>query len=157
MTYFMTSPLGLPVFMSVYKKESKRVKTRMGDSIIKLSISSMTDKIDGRKTQQSICPNLIHQLDSSVLSLAVVKASELGVDTFSLIHDSFGTLSPDSDKMSLALREAFCEIYSQDVLANWAIEMKQMLSEKNQKKFPPIPAKGNLVLEDVKKSVFFCV
>ena len=152
-----TSPLGLPVFMSVYKKESKRVKTRMGDSIIKLSISSMTDKIDGRKTQQSICPNLIHQLDSSVLSLAVVKASELGVDTFSLIHDSFGTLSPDSDKMSLALREAFCEIYSQDVLANWAIEMKQMLSEKNQKKFPPIPAKGNLVLEDVKKSVFFCV
>ena len=129
----------------------------MGDSIIKLSISSLTDKIDGRKTQQSICPNLIHQLDSSVLSLAVVKASERGVDTFSLIHDSFGTLSPDSDKMSLALREAFCEIYSQDVLANWAIEMKQMLSEKNQKKFPPIPAKGNLVLEDVKKSVFFCV
>ena len=70
---------------------------------------------------------------------------------------AFGVLAPDSDKMSLALREAFCEIYSQDVLANWAMEMKQMLSEKNQKKFPPIPAKGNLDLEQVKKSVFFCV
>jgi DNA-directed RNA polymerase len=152
-----TSPLGLPIFMSSYKKESKRVKTKMGDSIIKLSVSSETDEIDRRKVQQSICPNLIHQLDSSVLSLSVVKGSELGIDNFSLIHDSFGVLAPDSDKMSLALREAFCEIYSQDVLANWAMEMKQMLSEKNQKKFPPIPAKGNLDLEQVKKSVFFCV
>ena len=63
-----TSPLGLPIFMSSYKKESKRVKTKMGDSIIKLSVSSETEEIDRRKVQQSICPNLIHQLDSSVLS-----------------------------------------------------------------------------------------
>lgn len=152
-----TSPLGLPVMMSAYKKESRRVKTKMGDSIIKLSVSNVTDEIDRRKTQQSICPNLIHQLDSSVLSLSVVKGSELGINNFSLIHDSFGVLAPDADKMALALREAFCEIYSKDILANWAIEMKQMLSEKNQKKFPPIPAKGNLDLEQVKKSVFFCV
>jgi len=33
-----TTPLGLPVFMSCYKKESKRVKTQMGDSIIKLFV-----------------------------------------------------------------------------------------------------------------------
>ena len=152
-----TSPLGLPIFMSSYKKESKRVKTKMGDSIIKLSVSNETEEIDRRKVQQSICPNLIHQLDSSVLSLAVVKGSNLGIDNFSLIHDSFGVLAPDADIMSLALREAFCEIYSKDVLANWAMEMKQMLSEKNQKKFPKIPAKGNLDLELVKSSVFFCV
>ena len=143
--------------MSSYKKESKRVKTKMGDSIIKLSVSSETEEIDRRKVQQSICPNLIHQLDSSVLSLSVVKGSELGIDNFSLIHDSFGVLSPDANNMSLALREAFCDIYSQDVLANWAMEMKQMLSEKNQKKFPPIPAKGSLDLDLVKSSVFFCV
>ena len=152
-----TSPLGLPIMMSSYKKESKRVKTKMGDSIIKLSVSSETEEIDRRKTQQSICPNLIHQLDSSVLSLSVVKGSELGIDNFSLIHDSFGVLAPDADNMSLALREAFCEIYSKDILANWAMEMKQMLSEKNQKKFPPLPEKGNLDLEQVKKSIFFCV
>ena len=152
-----TTPLGLPIMMSSYKKESKRVKTKMGDSIIKLSVSSETDEIDKRKVQLSICPNLIHQLDSSCLQLAVVKASELGIDNFSLIHDSFGVLSPDSEKMALALREAFCEIYSHDVLANWAMEMKQMLSEKNQKKFPNLPEKGTLDLELVKKSVFFCV
>ena len=35
--------------------------------------------------------------------------------------------------------------------------MKQMLSEKNQKKFPNIPEKGNLDLDLVKESIFFCV
>ena len=92
----------------------------MGDSIIKLSLQSDTDMIDKRKTAQSICPNFIHSLDASVLQLAVVKAEEMGVDTFSLIHDSFGVVAPDSRKMAIALRDAFCEIYSQDVLANWA-------------------------------------
>ncbi len=152
-----SSPLGLPIQMLCYKKESKRVKTKMGDSIVKLSLQSDTDIIDKRKTAQSICPNFIHSLDASVLQLAVVKASELGVDTFSLIHDSFGVVAPDNRKMAIALREAFCEIYSQDVLANFAMDMKQMLSEKNQKKFPNIPEKGNLDLDQVKQSIFFCV
>jgi DNA-directed RNA polymerase len=35
--------------------------------------------------------------------------------------------------------------------------MKAMLSEKNLKKFPEMPVKGNLDLEEVKKSVFFCI
>ena len=152
-----TTPLGLPIFMSTYKKQSKRVKTQMGDNIIKLSLTSDTDEINSAKMKQSICPNLIHSLDSSVLALAVVKASELGIDTFSLVHDSFGVIAPDVDNMSKALSEAFCEIYSEDVLANWAIEMKRMLSEKNQKKFPSLPAKGNLDIENVKNSIFFCV
>ena len=152
-----TTPLGFPVQMMCYKKESKRVKTKMGDSIIKLSIQSDTDVIDKRKTAQSICPNFIHSLDASVLHLAVVKAKQKGVTNFSLIHDSFGCVAPDVDMLSEAIREAFCEIYENDVLANWAMEMRQMLSYKNMKKFPNIPARGNLDLALVKQSVFFCV
>ena len=45
-----TTPLGLPIFMSTYKKQSKRVKTQMGDNIIKLSLTSDTDEIDSAKT-----------------------------------------------------------------------------------------------------------
>ena len=152
-----TTPLGFPVQMMCYKKESKRVKTKMGDSIIKLSIQSDTDVIDKRKTAQSICPNFIHSLDASVLHLAVVKAKQKGVTNFSLIHDSFGCVAPDVDMLSEAIREAFCEIYENDVLANWAMEMRQMLSIKNMKKFPNIPQRGNLDLSLVKQSVFFCV
>jgi len=151
------SPLNFPVQMMCYKKESKRVKTKMGDSIIKLSIQSDTDEIDKRKTAQSICPNLIHSLDASCLMLAVIKAKDKGVTNFSLIHDSFGCVAPDVHKLSEAIREAFCEVYEQDVLTNWAMEMKQMLSDKNAKKFPHIPERGNLDLSLVKQSIFFCV
>ena len=88
---------------------------------------------------------------------AAIKAKEKGVTNFSLIHDSFGCVAPDVHKLSEAIREAFCEVYEQDVLTNWAMEMKQMLSEKNAKKFPHIPERGNLDLSLVKQSTFFCV
>ena len=156
-TWTTPKPLNFPVQMMCYKKESKRVKTKMGDSIIKLSIQSDTEEIDKRKTAQSICPNFIHSLDASVLQLAVIKAKEKGVTNFSLIHDSFGCVAPDVHKLSEAIREAFCEVYEQDVLTNWAMEMKQMLSDKNAKKFPHIPERGNLDLSLVKQSIFFCV
>jgi len=59
--------------------------------------------------------------------------------------------------MANAVRDAFCEIYKEDVLLNFANEMRLMLSDKNLKKFPEMPVKGNLDLEEVKKSVFFCI
>ena len=152
-----TTPLGFPVQMMCYKKESKRVKTKMGDSIVKLSVASETNVIDKRKTAQSICPNFIHSLDASVLQLAVVKAKEAGVDNFSMIHDSFGCTVPENKIMADAIRDSFCEIYKEDVLLNFANQMKQMLSDKNLKKFPEMPVKGNLDLEEVRKSIFFCI
>jgi len=59
--------------------------------------------------------------------------------------------------MANAVRDAFCEIYKEDVLLNWANEMKSMLSEKNIRKFPEMPTRGKLDLEQVKKSTFFCI
>ena len=153
-----TSPLGFPVQMMCYKKESKRVKTKMGDSIVKLSIASDTNVIDKRKTSQSVCPNFIHSLDAAVLQLAVVKAKEKGVDNFSMIHDSFGCTVSDNEIMAKAIRDSFCEIYQKDVLQDFANEMRQMLfNEKNLKKFPVSPVKGKLDLDLVRKSIFFCI
>ena len=151
------TPLGFPVQMMCYKKESKRVKTKMGDSIVKLSIASETNEIDKRKTAQSVCPNFIHSLDAAVLQLAVVKAKAAGVDNFSMIHDSFGVTIPDTEIMATCVREAFCEIYKTDVLKEFADEMFEMLSDKNQRKFPTMPEKGTLDLALVQKSVFFCI
>ena len=152
-----STPLGFHVQMMYYQKESKRVKTKMGDSIVKLSIASDKNVIDKRATSLGICPNFIHSLDAAVLQLAVVYAKEAGVDNYSLIHDSFGCTCPDTKIMATAIRDSFCEIYKGDVLQNFANEMKEMLSDKNLKKFPESPVKGKLDLNQVKKSVFFCI
>ena len=50
-----TTPLGFPVQMMCYKKESKRVKTKMGDSIVKLSIASESEEIDKIELIPEIC------------------------------------------------------------------------------------------------------
>ena len=152
-----TSPLGFPVQMMCYNKESKRVKTKMGDSIVKLSIATDTNIIDKRKTAQSVCPNLVLHLDAACLMLAVVKAKKEGVDNFSMIHDSFGVTVADTKIMANAVRDSFCEIYKEDVLKKFADEMFAMLSEKRQRKFPTMPEKGSLDLNQVRKSVFFCI
>ncbi len=62
-----------------------------------------------------------------------------------------------SKTMANAIRDAFCEIYQKDVLMDFANDMRSMLSEKNLKKFPDMPTRGNLDLEQVKKSTFFCI
>jgi len=59
--------------------------------------------------------------------------------------------------MANAIRDAFCEVYQKDVLMNFANEMRMMLSDKNLKKFPEIPTKGTLDLDQVRKSIFFCI
>ena len=152
-----TTPLNLPIQMWSFETESKRVKTKMGDSVIKLSILNNTDRISKRDTAQAVAPNFIHGNDACVMQLAINKAEKMGIENFCMIHDCFGVLTPDYTKMATAVREAFCEVYEQDVLKNWADEMYAMLSPKNQRKFPPLPVKGNLDLALVKDSVFFCI
>ena len=150
------SPLNFPIQIACYEQKSKRVQTKIGDTIY-LSFREDTKKIDKRKTSNKICADFIHSLDASLLQLAVVKAHNEGVKTFSVIHDSFGVIAPDVPKMSKAIREAFCEIYKQDILKKFSDDIYAMLSIKNQKKFPTIPPKGDLNLELVKDSPFFCI
>ena len=74
-----------------------------------------------------------------------------------MIHDSFGCVVSDTKTMANAIRDAFCEVYKNDILMDFANEMRLMLSDKNLKKFPEIPTKGSLDLDQVRKSVFFCI
>lgn len=151
------TPLNAPVQMLNYKMENKRVKTKMGDSIIKVSIQRETKNICPRATAQSVAPNLIHSIDACLLMKSVVMASERGVDSFSIIHDSFGVVASDYNIMAKSLRESFIDLYSEDLLKQWSTYMYDMLSDKNKKKFPEIPKQGTLKLDDVLQSEFFCI
>ena len=84
-------------------------------------------------------------------------ASEKGVDSFSIIHDSFGVVANDYNIMAKSLRKSFIDLYSEDLLKQWSSYMYDMLSDKNKKKFPELPAKGNLKLDSVLESEFFCI
>ena len=151
-----TTPSNFPVFMSYYDMESRRVKTKIGDSTVKLTVNTETKKISSRRVSSSISPNFIHSLDSSMLQLAVVLADKRGIESISTVHDCFGVLCCDAIEMNKCIREAFVNMYEKPVLENFRDEIAKMLSPKNRLKIPPIPTKGNLDLNLVLESVFFC-
>lgn len=152
-----TTPAGFPI-QQIYKEtESRRVKSKLGDNIIKLNISIETENYDRRKMANSISPNFVHALDACQLQLSVVKANRLGIKNFAMVHDSYGCLATETSKMCTVLREVFVDMYKDDVLAKFRDEIIPILSVANQAKIPPLPAKGNLDINLVLQSdYFFC-
>lgn len=151
-----TAPDGLPILQAYPEVKSTRVKTRIGDSIMKLSLTHDTDKLDKTRQRNGIAPNFVHSMDAAALRLYVTMAKANGIDTFALVHDSYGTLAADTDVSAACLRHAFVDMYLEhDVLAEFRTSMVEMLSPEAAEKLPaPLPM-GSLNLEAVRDSQYF--
>ncbi|MRU34861.1 DNA-directed RNA polymerase, partial [Xylella fastidiosa] len=97
-----------------------------------------------------------HSQDGSHLRMTVVYAHEkYGIESFALIHDSFGTIPADAGKLCKAVRETMVITYeNNDVLADFYSQFADQLHETQLDKMPPLPKKGNLNLQDILKSDF---
>jgi DNA-directed RNA polymerase len=84
--------------------------------------------------------------------LTINKLKDLGITSFTSIHDSYGTHACDTDTLHRALREAFIEQYSQDVLQDFK---EQVEAQYEGLELPEVPPKGLLNLESVKESLYF--
>lgn len=150
-----TTPVGFPVQQEYRDLEPRRVKTMIGNEIIKLTIQEEKDRIDGRRQAQGISPNFVHSMDACCLMMSVNRAVDAGITNFSMVHDSYGTLAADMETLAVELRNAFVDLYENDVLEDFRNSLVSMLSEKNAAELPPVPAKGNLDLNAVKQSTYF--
>ena len=79
--------------------------------------------------------------------MKTVLASYMDIQSFAVVHDSFGTHACDTETLSENLRKTFIELYSEDVLAKFAAEQSE--------KFPDLPEYGTLNIEDVANAEFF--
>jgi DNA-directed RNA polymerase len=150
-----TTPVGFPVQQEYRDLEPRRVKTMIGNEIIKLTIQEEQDRIDGRRQAQGISPNFVHSMDACCLMMSVNRAVDAGITNFSMVHDSYGTLAANMETLAVELRNAFVDLYEHDVLQEFRDSLVSLLSEKNAKELPPVPAKGNLDLNAVKQSTYF--
>ena len=151
------TPVGFPVQQAYYRIEDRMVETLMSGNIrLRLRLASETENIDPRRQAQGISPNFVHSLDAAALMIYVVTARANGIDSFSLIHDSYGTVAADCDTMAACLREAFVALYrDNDPLADFRAEIANMLPEGKVEKLPPLPKKGDLDIEGVLDSPYF--
>lgn len=143
------SPIGLPAIQPYRQKKSSTVVTLMQT----VTLVDESDDLPIHKSRQvtAFPPNYVHSLDSSHMLLTALEMDRRGL-TFSAVHDSFWTHACDIDEMNAALREVFVQLYDQPLLErlkeSWELRYPDL-------EFPPLPKRGELTLEEVKKAKYF--
>ena len=113
-----TTPSGFYVKQDYPQLEDRRVKTKIGDSIIAVTTKreGPEGQINRRKQVNSIVANYIHSLDAAALHISVNTAVEYGIKDFALIHDSYGVHAADVELMNEIIRKVFVEMYKREDL-----------------------------------------
>ena len=94
--------------------------------------------------------------DSVGKTLASASAKEKGIDNFCNVHDSFATHACDVDKLNESIREAFVEIFNEDLFGKLKKDASLLVEDKEAvKKFPEVPENGDLDLALLHQSKFF--
>ena len=146
-----TTPDGFPVVQNYREQKAHRIDTMIFGSRVMMSVSEdQMDKkgkpmISRRKQASGLSPNFVHSLDATHLRMAVLQASQEGISDIALVHDSFGTHAADTGRFFVILREALVKMYvEQDVIEDFAAQMRAQLPSAKRDKVPTPPAKGNL-------------
>jgi len=149
MPIYWTLPTGFVVKQKYLKSMVSQVKTVINGKMASLyAAHGQNDKINRHRQVNGIAPNFVHSLDACHLMKTVMGANdECGIDSFSVVHDSFGTHACDIEQLGVVLREKFIELYSEDVLENFRLEQKISLDK--------IDCYGTLSINEVRNAEFF--
>jgi DNA-directed RNA polymerase len=150
-----TTPAGFTVEQSYKSTKRCRVYTAINGSI-EMWLNEPLDELDLRKQTSAISPNWIHSLDSSHLMMTVCQCVEEGIDSFAMIHDSFGTHACDTDKLFSIVRETFVQMYEgHDVLAEFKSSITASVADEVLlEEMPDDLEIGDLDLDGVKSSMY---
>ena len=149
------TPNGFLVIQKRVKTKDVLYQTSMGTKInVRLSITLQeeTDETDLSGHSSAVSPNFIHSLDACALQETVTLAHSNGINSFAMIHDSYGTHAADTANLAKYLRRVFVDMYkNHDVLKRWI----NCQPESARAEFPELPQRGNLNLEDIMDSEHF--
>lgn len=148
-----TTPSGFVAHQEYRNVKLRRITTRMRGSIIKLVDFGEIESLDVYRQGLGISPNFVHSLDGAAMMLTIREALAVGVTQFAMIHDSYGTVAADTDKLAGALRRAFVRMYEENnVLLNF---QQDVLRACPDLRLPPIPPYGSLNIQEVLNSPYF--
>ena len=119
-------------------------------------IKEETEGTDKLRTRNAAAANYVHSLDSACMIRTVNIAKEKGITNFCNVHDSFATHACDIDKLNESIREAFVEIFNEDLFGKLKKDASLLVEDKEAvKKFPEVPENGDLELALLHQSKFF--
>lgn len=152
------TPDGFPVWQEYRKPIQARLNLLfLGQFRLQPTYNTNKDSgIDAHKQESGIAPNFVHSQDGSHLRMTVVHAYEkYNIESFALIHDSFGTIPADAGNLFAAVRETMVMTYEDnDVIMDFYGQFADQLHVSQLDKMPDVPAKGSLNIQDILKSQF---
>jgi len=149
------APSGFPVEQSYKNMMSIRVDTAINGRT-NLQLEVPTDAIDYRKQRSAISPNFVHSIDGAAMTLTVCACKDAGIDSFAVIHDSFGTHAADTDSLFAIVREVFVDMFTNnEVLDDFKRAVHDSITDEVlREELPDDLVKGDLDLEEVKFSKY---
>lgn len=126
-----------PVRQTALSLKEKRVKTVYGSLVMNVEIP----KLNKRRQSNSIAPNFVHNIDSTILLYCI----EHMMQPIGVIHDCFLVHPNDGDDIQHAYKEGFIAVMEADPLRN----IQQQLDPDGEVDFPEY---GELQLTEVRDS-----
>jgi DNA-directed RNA polymerase len=152
-----TTADGFPVVQRYMVPKTTVVKTHIAGQMTRLVVlDGDTADLDRRRQSNGVAPNWVHSQDATAMRLATLKAKGMGITSFAMIHDSFGTHAGNAGAFADAIRQSFLDLYTTfDSLKDFHQGVEQAVQEEDRKRVPAIPAKGTLDLSQVVYSAYF--
>ena len=118
---------------------------------ITLSYENDALPVSVMKQRSAFPPNYVHSLDSTHMLMTALRMKDRGL-FYSAVHDSYWTHACDVENMNAELRECFIDLYKKPLLE----DLKSSLELRYPNiVIPPVPSRGELDIEEVKKSRYF--
>ena len=136
--------------------KERQVDTMLLGRIYKPVIHSATEVPNATKQANAVAPNVVHSLDAAALMLTVRMASIDGIESFAMIHDSYGAPAGDCAVLARCTRMAFVNLYTQhDVVESLHRQLLAQVPDPKVKDMPKMPSMGTLDLSGVHAADFF--
>jgi len=154
-----TTPVGLPVRQFYTNNLAETLRVFIAGEATNIQYNKQGSTLNSRKQSAGISPNFVHSCDAAHMMRTVALCKSKGINSFSMIHDSYGVHACDTRLLADTLREAFVYQYSEDVLGKFREEIIYQLNnsggEELIKDIPPMPKYGSLDLATVLDSEYF--
>jgi DNA-directed RNA polymerase, mitochondrial len=147
-----TTPTGVHVSQRYFRYEPKSLATPVGQfRYYLIDDPDSPAKRDNRKSVTASTPNVIHSFDASHMQMTVVAGKKEGLNSWAMVHDSYGTHAARMGQLNSILREQFIELYQPDRLVQW----KESVEKNTGVTLPSPPPRGKFDLNHVRQSRYF--
>ncbi len=154
-----TTPTGFKVRQDYRNDKERLVELLTFGQRLQLRVAEgYEDKINKRRMAMAIAPNFVHSMDAGHMLRTVEYLLDRGRHDLhlSMVHDSYATHAADAEALSMALREAFVEMYQEKCwLTAFREEVAAQLPAEYAEQLPDVPAQGTLEITDVVNSLYF--